>query len=200
MILGLDMIREPGAQAVYCSINPHLAGEVLSRTTGRSFLDLTWKLVAEPLRMGRYHIPLSPLGRAYNGGGAYILPRDFLKLAQLYANGGTWNGRRIVSTDWVRESVEPRYTIGRPFRQTSRGAVETPDQKNYGYLWWTTEFEHQGRRLLAHHASGNGGQFSIFFPELELVVATLGGNYADSGGFFTLRELIPKFILPAIIR
>ena len=198
IILDLDMVRDPGAQAVYCSINPYLGGEVLSRATGRSFEDLAWRLVAEPLQMGRYHLALSPLGVAYNGGGAYLLPRDLLKLAQLYANGGSWRGRRIVSEAWVRESVQPRVRIGRPFRQTAAGAVETPEMNNYGYLWWTTEFEHQGRRYLAHHASGNGGQFAIFFPELALVVATLGGNYADVGGFFTLRELIPKHILPAL--
>ena len=186
MILGLAMLRDAGERAVYCSINPHLAGEVLARATRRPFLDLAWELVGEPLQMRSYHVAVAPSGVAYNGGGAYFLARDFLKLAQLYASGGTWNGRRIVSEAWIRESVEPRYQMGR--------------SPNYGYLWWSSEYEHQGRRLRAYHASGNGGQFSIYFPELGLVIATLGGNYADSGGFFTLRELIPRYILPAVVR
>jgi hypothetical protein len=40
MILDLDVVRDPGAQAIYCSINPHLAGGVLARATGRSLPDL----------------------------------------------------------------------------------------------------------------------------------------------------------------
>jgi CubicO group peptidase (beta-lactamase class C family) len=199
MVLGLKMLRDPGAQAVYCSINPFLAGEVVARAAGRSFPDLTWELIGAPLQMGRYAIVLTPLGDSYMGGGAPLLLRDFAKLAQLYANGGTWNGRRILSEAWVRESVEPRYRIGRTFRQGPRGPVETATN-NYGYLWWTTEFEHQGKVVLAHHASGNGGQFSIFIPDLGLVIATFGGNYNDAGGFFTLRELIPRHILPAVVR
>jgi hypothetical protein len=51
----------------------------------------------------------------------------------------------------------------------------------------------------AHHASGNGGQYSMFIPELGLVIATFSGNYADPGGFFALRELVPKYILPALL-
>ena len=186
LILDLKMLREPGAQAVYCSINPYLGGVVLERATGRNFLDLAWELVGAPLQMGRYHMLLSPLGTAYNGGGIRFLPRDYMKLAQLYANGGTWNGRRIVSEAWVRESVQPRYQMG--------------DAPNYGYLWWSSEYTYKGRRIAAHHASGNGGQFSIFIPELDLVIATFGGNHADRGGFVSLTKLVPEQILPAIVR
>jgi len=197
-VLGLKMLREPGTQAVYCSINPFLAGELIARVTGRSFADLAWELVAVPLQIGRHSLTLTPLGASYMGGGARYTLRDFAKFAQLYANGGTWNGRRILTEAWVRESIEPRYRIGRTFRQGPNGPVEAPTN-NYGYLWWSTEFEHQGRVVRAYHASGNGGQYSMFIPELDLVIATYSGNYADAGGFYALRELVPKFILPALV-
>jgi CubicO group peptidase (beta-lactamase class C family) len=200
MVLDLTMLRDPGAKAVYCSINPFLAGEVIARATGRSFPDLAWELLAKPLQFDpRHFLLITPAGDSYMGGGAQYLLRDFAKLAQLYAGGGAWNGRRILSEAWVKESVAPRYRIGRTFRQGPGGPTETTTN-NYGYLWWTTEFEHQGRTVAAHHASGNGGQFSMFIPELNLVIATYGGNYADVGGFYALRELIPKYILPALVR
>jgi CubicO group peptidase (beta-lactamase class C family) len=200
MVLDLRMLRDPGAEAVYCSINPFLAGEVMARATGRSFPDLAWELLASPMQFDpRHFLLITPAGDSYMGGGARYLLRDFAKLAQLYANGGTWNGRRILSEAWARESAAPRYRIGRTFRQGPRGPTETATN-NYGYLWWTTEFEHQGRIVVAHHASGNGGQFSMFIPALDLVIATYAGNYADAGGFYALRELIPKYILPALVR
>lgn len=200
MVLDLKMLRDPGARAVYCSINPFLAGEVMARATGRSFPDLAWELLAAPLQFDpRHFLLITPVGDSYMGGSAHYLLRDFAKLAQLYAGGGSWNGRRILSEAWVKESVAPRYRIGRTFRQGPHGRTETTTN-NYGYLWWTTEFDHQGRTVVAHHASGNGGQFSMFIPALDLVIATYGGNYADAGGFYALRELIPRYILPALIK
>ena len=199
MVLDLKTLRDPGAEAIYCSINPFLAGEVMAKATGRSFPDLAWELVSAPLQLDRHFLLITPVGHSYMGGSAHYLLRDFAKFAQLYANGGTWNGRRILSEAWVKESVEPRYRIGRTFRQGPNGPTETTTN-NYGYLWWTTEFEHQGRVVTAHHASGNGGQYSMFIPALDLVIATYAGNYADPGGFYTLREMVPKYILPALVK
>jgi CubicO group peptidase (beta-lactamase class C family) len=185
MILELKTLRDPGEKAVYCSINSFLGGEVVRRATGRWIPELVWDLVGQPLQMAPYSLQLSPLGEGYLGGGAYFRPRDFMKLAQLYANGGTWKGRRIVSEAWIRESIQPRYTLFPP--------------QQYGYQWWTLTYPYQGRRISVHYASGNGGQFTMFFPELALVVSAWGGNYADRGAI-TMRDLIPNQILPAILK
>ncbi|HEU0300289.1 MAG TPA: serine hydrolase [Longimicrobium sp.] len=184
MILDLDMIRDPGAQAVYCSINPHLAGGVLSRATGRSLPDLMQELVAEPLGIRSYHIPLTPLGDGYLGGGWKFRPRDFMKLGQLYLNGGTWQGRRVLSEDWIRRSTADRYSMG--------------SRSRYGYLWWLIDYPHAGRTVRAYYASGNGGQFVMVVPELDLVIAVYGGNYNERAGGLMVADLIPRYILPAV--
>lgn len=41
--------------------------------------------------------------------------------------------------------------------------------------------------------------FTMFFPDLSLVVSAWGGNYADRGAL-TMRELIPQHVLPAIVK
>lgn len=184
MILDLDMVRAPGDSAVYCSINPHLAGAVLSRATGRWLPELWEELVAQPLGMQRYHVPLTPLGNAYLGGGWRFRLRDFMKLGQLYLNGGTWNGRRIVSEEWVRRSTEPRHPMG--------------SRARYGYLWWTLDYPYAGRTVRAYFASGNGGQYVMVIPELGLVIGANGGNYNDRANWQTVLELIPHAILPAV--
>ena len=40
----------------------------------------------------------------------------------------------------------------------------------------------------------------MFIPELDLVIAAWGGNYADPGGFVSITKLIPDHILPAVER
>ena len=53
--LALKMIRDPGKQAVYCSIQPNLVGGVLRRAAKQSLPVLFQNLLAEPLQIKRYY-------------------------------------------------------------------------------------------------------------------------------------------------
>ncbi len=182
--LALKMIREPGERAVYCSVNPNLAGGVLKHASGKSLPQLMQELLAEPLQIKRYYLGITPNGDAYMGGGARFLPRDFMKLAQLHVDGGTWNGRRILTPEWIRRATEPQYK----FSETSRAS--------YGYLWWVHDYPYQGRTVRAYFASGNGWQHAIGIPELDLVIAFYAGNYNDALPLHD--DYIPKYLLPAV--
>jgi len=185
--LDLPMARKPGEKAVYCSVGANLVGGVVARAAGQSSLRLFQKLLAEPLDIERYHMPVSPSLESYLGGGARFLPRDFLKLAQVHVDGGTRNGRRVYSAEWSRRATSPRVK----FSEESRAG--------YGYLWWTYDFPYEGRTVRAHFASGNGGQLSIGIDELDLAIVFHAGNYNDwETGLVALREFLPKHILPAV--
>ncbi|HSA56098.1 MAG TPA: serine hydrolase, partial [Gemmatimonadaceae bacterium] len=134
LILGVDMVRDPGSEAVYCSMEPFLAGLMLARVSGRALPELFHELLAGPLDFRRYYLGLAPLGEVYFGGGHRFVARDFLKLPQLYLNGGTWRGRRILSNEWVERSSAPRYRIG---------------SRTYGYLWWSRDYQYRGRTIKA---------------------------------------------------
>jgi CubicO group peptidase (beta-lactamase class C family) len=181
--LDLKTVRDPGEKAVYGSANPNLLGGVLAKATGRSLPVLFHELVAEPLGIKRYWLNLSPTGYAYMGGGGRFLPRDFMKLGQLMVNGGTWNGRRVVSEEWCRRATSPLYDLR---------------NLKYGYLWWVIEFPHKGRTVRAFFAGGNGGQVVMGIPDLDLLIAMYGGNYSDPV-FYALQQVyVPKYILPAV--
>jgi CubicO group peptidase (beta-lactamase class C family) len=182
--LGLRMIREPGERAVYCSVNPNLIGGVMQRAAGRPLPELFHALIAGPLAIRRYWMNLTPTGDAFMGGGVRFLPRDFMKFGQLMMNGGTWGGRRVVSTEWAKRATSPLVSLG---------------SQKYGYLWWVTEYPYQGRTLQAFYAGGNGGQVVMGIPELDLVVAFYGGNYSDPVMFRTQQRFVPEYVLPAIV-
>jgi len=183
MMLDVGMVRDPGTAAVYCSLEPYLGGEVLARVSGRDVPAMFDELLAKPLDMQRYRLGLSPLGRAYFGGGHQFVARDFLKLPQVYLSGGMWHGRRILSRAWVDRSIEPRFKLG---------------SRSYGYLWWIQEFPYRGRTIRAYMQLGNGSQNAIFFPDLDLAIATFGANYNSPSINYLLNTLIPRFILPAV--
>jgi CubicO group peptidase (beta-lactamase class C family) len=185
-ILALPMDRSPGEKLVYCSVDAHLAGGVLAKAAGEPLPELFDRLLAKPLRMGPYHLLLTPTGDAYMGGGAYFLPRDFMKLAQLMVNEGKWDGRQIFSKQWAVKA-------GSAMRDLS------PVQQ-YGYLWNSAEYPYGGRKVRAFFAGGNGGQIFMGIPDLDLVVAFTGGNYNDAALFIPQRVLVPEQILPAVLR
>ena len=154
--------------------------------TKRPLPELMWDLIGEPLQMRNYYMPLSPLGDGYMGGGMRFRPRDFMKLGQLYLDGGIWHGRRIVSADWIARSTVPRYPMDRLTK--------------YGYLWWMIEYPYQGRTVPAYFASGNGGNEVVVIPALDMVIAVYGGNYNEAAGWSMVLKLIPQRVLPAIER
>jgi CubicO group peptidase (beta-lactamase class C family) len=181
--MAVALVSTPGEKVDYCSTEPNLAGGMLAKIAHEPLPELFDRLVARPLQMRTYHLILQD-GEAYGGGGHAFLPRDFLKMAQLLANGGKWNRKQILPPDWLRR-------IAASLRDL------TPTQQ-YGYLWNSVPYSHGEREVRAFFAGGNGGQIFMAIPDLDLVIGFTGGNYADAGTFTAQREYVPRYILPAV--
>jgi CubicO group peptidase (beta-lactamase class C family) len=181
--LELPMALEPGEQAIYCSVNPNLIGNLLEAVTGKPLEVLFQELIAEPLQIDQYHLILQPTGDPYMGGGIHWLPRDFMKLGQLMLDDGVWNGRRVISQEWVARSSSSLYEI--------RG-------KQYGYLWWVEDYAYKDRTVRGYYAGGNGGQNIVVIPELDLVIEFWGGNYSSRALYRITDVIVPEFILKAV--
>jgi CubicO group peptidase (beta-lactamase class C family) len=157
---------------------------MLRKISGEPLTDMFDRLIGRPLQMGTYHLNLTPAGEFYTAGGGYFRPRDFMKLAQLMLNGGTWNGHRIISADWARKSGAPLYDLSA--------------QQQFGYFWNSAVYPWKGRQVRAVFAAGNGGQISMAIPDLDLVIEFTGGSYSEPALFIPQRVLVPQDILPAV--
>lgn len=178
--LAVPMATAPGARAVYCSASPNLALGMVGKATGESPMAVFDRLVGEPLRIARYGWAYDYADQPYGGGAVWMLPRDFMKLGQLMLNGGTWNGKRILSREFAERASSRLYHLRNLY---------------YGYLWWGIDYPYKDRTLRAYYAVGNGGQFVCVIPELDLVVAMYGGNYARLAHWL---DMTPQSILPTV--
>jgi CubicO group peptidase (beta-lactamase class C family) len=198
--LDLSMVNDPGKRYAYCSAGMNLMGAALTTATKTWLPELFDRRVARPLQFGKYYWNLMPNHEGYLGGGAFIRPRDLLKVGQMYLDGGTWNGKRIVDSSWVATStashikVSPA-TTGLSPDEFSNFYGEGDD----GYAWHLSQIRIGDRTYRTYAATGNGGQLLIVVPDFELVVVFTGGNYGQ-GGIWTRwgSEIIPKEIIPAI--
>jgi len=88
-----------------------------------------------------------------------------------------WDGKQIVSKDWVAESVTPYVTADDGFK--------------YGFQWWlyplNGKFVWMGR--------GCGGQRLMVFPEDKLIVVLTGWEILKEA--VPTKDLIDR-LLPAI--
>jgi CubicO group peptidase (beta-lactamase class C family) len=184
--LNVPLAWSSGTKIVYCSMKPNLAAGMLEKIAGEPLPEMFYRLVAKPMRMGNYNLFLQPTGQPYGGGGHHFSTRDFMKFTQLFLNDGRWEGRQIVSREWAQ-------TSGAALRVLSPKSGQT-----YGYLWNSVEYPYRGRKLHAYFPGGNGGQVYIGIPDLDLLIAFTGGNYADPVLFRAQREFVPEDILPAV--
>lgn len=185
--LDLPMARAPGQQAVYCSNGINLAAAALAQAQGLWLPEFFADRIAAPLNIDRYYFNLAPDGQGYMGGGIRLTPRDQLKLAQVMLDDGLWRGGRVLSNEWVQDSLAAH-----------AGIHEAGD---YGYGWWRRELDSSGAAVAVFYAAGNGGQFFIGIPELDLAVQFSGGNYGNFPVWNRfLTELVPAYILPAVAR
>jgi CubicO group peptidase (beta-lactamase class C family) len=185
-MLRVPMASAPGEpKGVYCSGNTNLALGVLGTATGESPFALFERLVAEPLRITRYAWGTDQAGNPYGGGSMQLLPRDYMKFGQLLLNGGSWNGRRVLSREFIAAATRIHTRLG------SR-------ERGYGYAWWLEEYPFRGRSISSWAMLGAGGQVVVVFPELDLVVASHGGSYSSNGWRYFTGEFLPKYILPAV--
>ena len=144
------------------------------------------KNLFDPLGIEKLDWKFSPLGEAQTGGGLGLRSRDLLKLGQLYLNNGVWNGKRIVSENWVKTSTEPH--------------VRIDDQTLYGYLWWLKSFKSGEHAHPAYFMSGNGGNKVVVLPDLDMVVVITSTNYNTKGMHEQTEKLLTDYLLAAVER
>jgi CubicO group peptidase (beta-lactamase class C family) len=177
--LDLPMAADPGGPAaVKFTAGINLLAGILRNETHSSVIDFFVQNFALPLDIRKYYLNLTPAGDMYGGGGLYLLPRDALKLGQLYLSGGTWNGRRVVSQKWVEESVHE-------YAEFSPG-------HGYGLTWHLFKINVGGKSYSEFEAEGNGGQLVSVIPELDLTVLFTTGNYDED-------ETVPERSLLKVI-
>jgi len=180
-ILDLPMAGKPGGEAKYCSGGVTILARIVEKTSGESLHEFARKNLFDPLGADHYKWNFKPDSSEMNTfGQLYIMPRDMAKFGLLYLNHGKWNGRQVISENWVQESLTTHTTL----RNTG-----------YGYLWWHPWLMINDSRQEGIAAKGNGGQRIYLRPDLNLVVVITGGNYNSES---SADDLLGHYILRAV--
>jgi CubicO group peptidase (beta-lactamase class C family) len=186
--LDLPMIDDPGTAGYYCSGGVAVAGRLIENAVHVRLPEFAQANLFGPLGIARsdwsWNYNLTNADKEYSQ--IHMRPRDMLKFGILFADGGRWHGRQIVSESWVRTSLAEHSHV---------------DGVSYGYFWWRHTFDvaaaSRSQQVIVPAAQGNGGQKIFVVPQYDLVaVFTAGGYNADSTPPNTIME---KIILPKLM-
>ena len=174
--LDREMAEEPGTRFCYDSPGMHLLSAILQQATGTSALDFARQNLFGPLGIRDVMWQSDPQDYTDGWGNLFLKPRDAAKIGYLWLNDGRWDGRQIISAEWVADSVKP---------WSSAGA------DHYGYGWWVSKD--------GYYAFGRGGQYIRVYPAYKaIVVATAGGlEYCELEPLLAAGFVDPKEPLPA---
>jgi|GEM_PF-2242813 len=172
------MAHEPGSTFSYNSGASMIAGIALEKAVGMDLLEYASPRLFEPLGIDVY-VWQTAAGHRNGASGIYITARDMAKLGQFALNGGTWQGRRIVSARWLRHTTRKLF-------DTPRGVA---GNDGYGMGWWMNA---RG----GFSARGFGGQYILVYPKEKLVIVATGGLFR--GDFLYPEAVLAERILDSI--
>jgi len=163
-----ELVYEPGLHFLYNNGVPDILGIILYRLTGQSVYDYLTPRLFEPLGMSGMVVqkngPLDELPTMA------FRSRDLFKLTLLFADGGVWEGKRLLDEQLARDAGS--YLV--PSLQRPEPPHVAYDTKfGYGYQIWRNSVG--GFRL-----DGGRGQFGIVIPDMDLV-AVINANENDQG-------------------
>lgn len=178
--LDLPMVDVPGGKGMYCSGNPITLGKIIERATKMPLPEFAKQTLFKDLGIKNFKWNFKPdASSAETFCQVYLNSRDMAKFGLLYLNKGLWNGKQVVSKNWVEQSLAKHSVI--------QGV-------NYGYLWWLKFLTVNGVKYNGKAAQGNGGQKIYIWEEQNMITVITGGNYNSQS---PSDELIQKYILPS---
>ncbi len=167
---------KPGEYFVYNNWDFNVAGYILEQKTGKSVYQEMEEQLAIPLgfqdwNIKNQHKKINKKKSRYDAYHMYISTRDMAKIGQLMLNKGVWNGKQIISKEWIEKittPVTPTETLNERYGKNE----SSPHQFSYGYLWWMIDqINHNPNFEGAYSAQGWGGQYITVIPQLNVVVA-----------------------------
>ncbi len=167
---------KPGEYFVYNNWDFNVGGHILELYAKRSIYEEIEEQLAKPLGFQDWNIENQRKSgnkkkSQYLAYHMYLSTRDMAKIGQLMLNEGSWDGKQLISKEWINKTtttVTPMDTLIARFGPADPKAP----YMSYGYMWWLIDkFLDNPVYEGAYTAIGYGGQFITVIPKAKMVIA-----------------------------
>lgn len=108
----------PGSTYVYNDAGFYLLGRIVHAVSGETMDRFLMKNLLIFMDFSEIAWSTCPYGHPIAGTGLYVRARDMVKLAWLCLNGGVYEGKRLLSEEWVNQVIDRQYVLI-PIKQDS---------------------------------------------------------------------------------
>ncbi|MCI8638626.1 MAG: serine hydrolase [Coprococcus sp.] len=162
--LAIPVEHVPGTAYMYNSVGSTLIGAIVREKTGMGLQEYLKPRLYDKIGIDceNHRWMKMPDGMEVGGGGLFATTEDNLRLMKLYADGGVWDGDRILAAEYVKMAT------------TLQNASASEEKKNplakdnfvgYGFQIWMC------RPKGVYRADGAMGQYTIVVPDLDMILA-----------------------------
>ena len=182
--LNRAQFREPGTYWDYENYETLLAVYAMKGTLGdpQAYLEFPRRALLDRIGMRNTLLSVDRFGDFILSSQVYTTARDLARFGLLYLRGGTWNGERLFSEEWIDFVRTP--------------APATANRGNqYGGQWWLVPDNRSDVPKDAYSTAGNRGQYVIVVPSHDLVIVRRGLDYGRQGfdRWDLTREVLKAF-------
>ncbi len=167
----------------YSSAQAAAVSEIVESAIGSPADKFLKDNLFNPLDITDYKLHYTPAKIINTAGGSEYRSRDFLKMIQLCIQKGVWNGKQVISRDWIEKASTPK--------------ANARDGVDYGYFLWINPFG-KDKKYDAYYMSGNGGNKMVAIPELNTTVVITTTNYNNRNAHGYSDEIMNNYIVPAL--
>ncbi|WP_342421198.1 serine hydrolase domain-containing protein [Paenibacillus sp. FSL E2-0178] len=181
--LAQQVEHEPGSYYRYSTPSSYMLAAILERVTGQSMVDYLMPRLFGPMGIPRPSWETCPQGITAGGMGLSLSTESVAKFGLLLLNKGVYNGRRIVSEQYIQRATSEQ-------SDNRAGAQRIDSAQGYGYQF------HLCRRG-CYRGDGSFGQLCLVAPEQNIVIA-VAASFGSMNRLQVLLDLIFEYIFDTL--
>lgn len=186
--LAAPLTYEPGTRFVYNSGCTYMLSAILQRRTGITMAEYLQPRFFKPLGITDVVWDTDPQGINVGAVGLWLKTEDIARFGQFYLQKGSWNGKQLLSGQWIEEATS--FKIRNDDTGTPTKKEDDDIKQGYGYQFWMSRPVANG----AYRAEGAFCQYSIVMPEEDAVVAITAEGISTK----RVMDLVWYKLLPAM--
>jgi CubicO group peptidase (beta-lactamase class C family) len=192
LMVHYPLVTDPGTRFHYSNASSDWLGMIVARACDVDHREFAQEHLFAPIgaELGEWwntEVNEYPKGSCC----MHVSARDVAKFGLLYLNDGVFDGKQVISSEWVHDSLQA-YSTGEQLEYVPRPGPNF-DRAGYGYQWWRLRSgEHEYAAALGH-----GGQTIALLDELEMVIVAIGDPFWLADGWKyekQLKNLVGNFI------
>lgn len=175
---------KPGTVFKYNNMATFMLSAIVQQVTGETVFNYLMPRIFKPLGIRGIDWDLNPQGISMGMIGLRLRTEDLAKFGQLLSNGGVWNGKQLISKEWIKEATA--FQIKNSDEPEEKRSLSDWGQ-GYAYQMW------RGKNNTVR-LDGMGGQFVVLIPDKDAIVVFTANNTNTQKQL----DLIHKYLIPAI--